>query len=144
MGFLDLPYVNSILMELLSKDGIPMTFLQKIATSYPTVVKVIDSLEAVDLVRTEEKVVGRKTRFVFLTEKGRLVAQYLHGIENISVETEFLPISRGLAQEIREILKADTTWNDEAEFLADAAKAFIEKWKKGRSAYGNPRRYIDE
>lgn len=141
MESLDLPYANSILAELLVKDGIPITTLQKIATSYNTVVKVVDSLENEGLVQTEEKVVGRKTRFVYLTQRGRVVARYLGKVSEVVEGMEFSLLNAELMKEIRYIIQTDSTWKDEWDFITDSVRAHIGKWKRERSSYGNPRRY---
>ena len=81
MESLDLPYAKSVLVELLHKDGVPITTLQRIATSYNTVKKLIDSFEKDGLAEKKELVIGRKTFQVRLTHKGRSVAELLKGAD---------------------------------------------------------------
>ncbi|MHB8360182.1 MAG: hypothetical protein ACYDDC_00035 [Thermoplasmataceae archaeon] len=89
MESLDLPYAKSVLMELLRKDGVPITTLQKIVTSYNTVKKLIDSFEKDGFVEKKELVIGRKTFQISLTPKGRSVAEQLKRAEEISQGKSF-------------------------------------------------------
>ena len=92
MKSLDLPYAKSVLIELLRKDGVPITTLQKIVTSYNTVKKLIDSFEKDGFAEKKELMIGRKTFQVRLTPKGRAVAVALGIAEAIAkgdIEEEY-------------------------------------------------------
>ncbi|MHB1439975.1 MAG: hypothetical protein ACYCSO_05265 [Cuniculiplasma sp.] len=89
MESLDLPYAKSILLELLLEDGVPMTTFQKIATSYNTVKKLINSFEKDGLVEKKELMIGRKTFQVSLTPKGRAVAEQLKHAEDAATGKKF-------------------------------------------------------
>ena len=81
MECLDLPYSKSLILSLLGKNGVTMSSLQSIATSYNTEHKLIQSCQKHWLVNITDLIAGRKTRFVSLTSKGLLVAEQLRKAE---------------------------------------------------------------
>ena len=82
---LDERYSKSILLKLLDeKKDLTITQFLDIVNSYKTIKDIIKKLEEDGLVRIEEKVMGRKTIYVSLTEKGRAVAEKLKEAEEVA------------------------------------------------------------
>ena len=81
---LDEKYAKSIILKLFEeKSELQITKFLDIVNSYKTIKEVVKKLEEEGLVKTEEKVIGRKTIYVSLTEKGRAVAEKLKEAEEI-------------------------------------------------------------
>ena len=82
---LDLKYSKSILVKLLEGDEpVPLSDLQIFVKNYYALKNTIEDLEKDDLVKKEEKVMGRKTIYVSLTEKGQAVAEKLKEAEEVA------------------------------------------------------------
>ena len=82
---LDERYSKSILLKLLNaKEDLTITQFLDIVNSYKTIKDIVKKLEEDGLVKTEEKVMGRKTIYVSLTEKGRAVAEKLKEAEEVA------------------------------------------------------------
>ncbi len=78
-------YSKDILIKLLDeKEAVPISKLHKYSKNYYAFKNVIKKLEEDGLVKTEEKVMGRKTIYVSLTEKGRAVAEKLKEAEEVA------------------------------------------------------------
>ncbi len=142
MKSLDLAYTNSILIELLnSNDKRTMTSLQNLATSYNTVKKTVYALKDDGLVSIEPSKQGRRTFLVSLTPKGREVAKRSLALaeiasgKSIPKETISVELPQGVHEQIIKILKIDREERSEEEFVLDAVKDKIKKWK-----FDNPER----
>ena len=89
MESLDLPYAKGLILKLFENGEVPMTRLQSIATSYSTVIKIVESLRKDGLVNVRDVIVGRKTRLVSLTSMGEGVAHQLKRTEAVAKGRKF-------------------------------------------------------
>ncbi|ACP55423.1 MarR family winged helix-turn-helix transcriptional regulator [Saccharolobus islandicus] len=73
------------LLELLKENGLPISELQKRSKISGSVIsKIVDSLKEKGLVEDKYEMEGRtRKRLIYLTEKGKKVAELLNQIENI-------------------------------------------------------------
>ena len=72
------------LLELLKEDGLPISELQKRSKISGSVIsKIVDSLKEKGLVEDKYEMEGRtRKRLIYLTEKGKKVAELLSQIES--------------------------------------------------------------
>jgi DNA-binding MarR family transcriptional regulator len=78
------------LLELLKENGLPISELQKRSKISGSVIsKIVDSLKEKGLVEDKYEMEGRtRKRLIYLTEKGKKVAELLNQIESYLPEKE--------------------------------------------------------
>ena len=86
---------------------------------------VISSLGNDGYLDITEKISGRRITRIALTEKGRIVAENLMHLEEPRVT-----IPEGLVAEIEKIIERDKSHSSVEEYVREAVRKAIEKWKK--------------
>ncbi len=85
MDVLDRAYAKSILILLFKNNGMAIkSDFSAIATSWKTLSDVISALEKAGFLTISEKVLGRKTYVIKITDKGREVAEKLKEAQDVS------------------------------------------------------------
>ncbi len=126
----------SILEFLLKEGEVYKTKLIPIVSSPPILSNELKKLESDGLVIIKEKRMGRKSFLISLSPKGRLVAEKLKEAEEIASgksipkATLCIDIPEGLHEDILKILKIDRKSSDERDFVLDAVKKEVERWKR--------------
>ena len=124
---LDLHYSVPILVELYSAGEVYKTTIQKrVVKTLSTLDKVLEQLEFDGLITIEKKVErGNEVNWVSLTHKGRTVAENLSHLDDYRIT-----LSNGLIDDIAKIIKKDKSHASVEEYVNDAVRKAIEKWKK--------------
>ena len=126
MDSLDLRYSKSVLLKIYEKGGsVIQSDLKLIASNWRTLTDVISSLGNDGYLDITEKISGRRITRIALTEKGRIVAENLMHLEEPRVT-----IPEGLVTEIDRIIKRDKSHSSVEEYVKEAVRKAIEKWKK--------------
>ena len=118
-------YAIDALKYILEKGRIKKTDLLEIITSSWTLDKLIPKLERDGLLEVKESTMGRRTYEISLTPKGRVVAENLMHLEDHRVS-----IPEGLVAEIEKIIERDKSHSSVEEYVREAVRKAIEKWKK--------------
>lgn len=84
MNSLNFPHAKDFLLALLKRGKVPASTLRDVIKTYATIKKLIELCEKDGLVKSEEVVKGRRVLYVWLTERGRAVAEKLKEAEEIS------------------------------------------------------------
>lgn len=124
---LDLHYSVPILVELYSAGEVYKTTIQKrVVKTLSTLDKVLEQLEVDGLITIEKKVErGNEVNWVSLTHKGRVVAGNLSHLDDYRVS-----LPNGLIDDIEKIIQKDKSHASVEEYVNDAVRKAIEKWKK--------------
>lgn len=124
---LDLHYSVPILVELFSAGEVYKTTIQKrVVKTLSTLDKVLEQLEFDGLIKIEKKVErGNEVNWVSLTQKGRTVAENLSHLDDYRIT-----LPNGLIDDIEKIIKKDKSHASVEEYVNDAVRKAIEKWKK--------------
>ena len=125
MTSLDLRYAHSVLIKLREKDSFMKYELFDIVTSNQTLDKLLNGLEKDEYIIKKLSVYGRRTYEISLTPKGRIVAENL-----VHLEESRITIPEGLISEIERIIKRDKSHSSVEEYVNEAVRKAIEKWKK--------------
>ena len=120
-------YSVPILIELYSAGEVYKTYLQKkVVKTLSTLDKVLEELRTDGLIIIDNKVErGNEVFRVFLTPKGRIVAENLTHLEENRIT-----MPEGLISEIEKIIKRDKSHSSVEEYVNEAVRKAIEKWKK--------------
>ena len=125
MDALDLKHAKSVLVELSKTDEVKKSDLFKIIKSHQVLDNLLESLEKDSYLIIQESSVGPKKYSISLTPKGRIVAENLMHLEEPRVT-----IPEGLVTEIDRIIKRDKSHSSVEEYVKEAVRKAIEKWKK--------------
>ena len=120
-------YSVPILIELYSAGEVYKTSIQrKVVKTLSTLDKVLEELRDDGLIVIDNKVErGNEVFRVSLTPKGRIVAENLIHLEENSIR-----IPEGLISEIEKIIKRDKSHTSVEEYVNEAVRKAIEKWKR--------------
>ena len=120
-------YSVPILIELYSAGEVYKTSIQrKVVKTLSTLDKVLEELRDDGLIVIDNKVErGNEVFRVSLTPKGRIVAENLIHLEENSIR-----IPEGLIYEIEKIIKRDKSHTSVEEYVNEAVRKAIEKWKR--------------
>ena len=120
-------YSVPILIELYSAGEVYKTSIQrKVVKTLSTLDKVLEELRDDGLIVIDNKVErGNEVFRVSLTPKGRIVAENLTHLEENSIR-----IPEGLISEIEKIIKRDKSHSSVEEYVNEAVRKAIEKWKR--------------
>ncbi len=124
---LTLHYSVPILVDLYSAGEVYKTTIQKrVVKTLSTLDKVLEQLESDGLVIIEKKMErGNEVSRVSLTPKGRIVAENLSRLDDYRIT-----LPKGLTEEIEKIIKRDKSHSSVEEYVNEAVRKAIEKWKK--------------
>ena len=73
----------------------------------------------------QESKIGPKKYYISLTPKGRVVAENLAHLKENSIR-----ITEGLVSEIEKVIKRDKSHSSVEEYVNEAVRKAIEKWKR--------------
>ena len=120
-------YSVPILIELYSAGEVYKTSIQrKVVKTLSTLDKVLEELRDDGLIVIDNKVErGNEVFRVSLTPKGRIVAENLIHLGENSIR-----IPEGLISEIEKIIKRDKSHTSVEEYVNEAVRKAIEKWKR--------------
>ena len=136
MDPLNLKYSKGILIALLEKGKVNKKVLQPYASNTNTLDDVLDALEQSNLISKKQDVIGRRVYEISLTPKGIAVAKQLQKADEIASgaaipkESITIEIPQGLHEQILRILKLDREERSEEEFILNAVRDKIERWKR--------------
>ena len=124
---LTLHYSVPILVDLYSAGEVYKTTIQKrVVKTLSTLDKVLEQLESDGLVIIEKKMErGNEVSRVSLTPKGRIVAENLSRLDDYRIT-----LPKGLTEEIEKIIKRDKSHSSVEEYVNEAVRKAIEKWKR--------------
>ena len=124
---LTLHYSVPILVDLYSAGEVYKTTIQKrVVKTLSTLDKVLEQLESDGLVIIEKKMErGNEVSRVSLTPKGKIVAENLSRLDDYRIT-----LPKGLTEEIEKIIKRDKSHSSVEEYVNEAVRKAIEKWKK--------------
>ena len=125
MDALDLKHAKSVLVELSKTDEVKKSDLFKIIKSHQVLDNLLESLVKDGYLTIQESSVGPKKYSISLTPKGRIVADNLMHLEEPRVT-----IPEGLITEIDKIIKRDKSHSSVEEYVKEAVRKAIEKWKR--------------
>jgi hypothetical protein len=77
------------------------------------------------LIKIDVKAFGKNIQEISLTPKGRIVAENL-----VHLEESRITIPEGLISEIEKIIKRDKSHSSVEEYVNEAVRKAIEKWKR--------------
>ena len=134
------PSLNSqqvaILYFLAERGTVMKSELIKIVSSPPLLSNYLENMEQQNLLTITENREKHKKFYIKLTPKGMLVAKQLRKADDIATgksiprETISIELPEGIHEQILRILKVDKEAKSEEEFILDAVKDKIKKWKK--------------
>ena len=125
MDSLDLRFSKSILLKLYNEGSCLKTNLQDIVKNLYSLDKLLTSLSKDGLIKIDVKTFGKNIQEISLTPKGRIVADNLMHLEEPRVT-----IPEGLITEIDKIIKRDKSHSSVEEYVKEAVRKAIEKWKR--------------
>jgi DNA-binding HxlR family transcriptional regulator len=125
MDSLDLKHAKSVLIELLKEGTVKKSFLFSTVKSHQVLDNLLESLQKDDYVTIQETKMGPKKYSISLTPKGRIVAENLTHLEENRIT-----IPEGLVSEIEKIIKRDKSHSSVEEYVNEAVRKAIEKWKR--------------
>ena len=125
MDSLDLRFSKSILLKLFNEGSCLKTNLQDIVKNLYSLDKLLTSLSKDGLINIDVKTFGKNIQEISLTPKGRIVADNLMHLEEPRVT-----IPEGLITEIDKIIKRDKSHSSVEEYVKEAVRKAIEKWKR--------------
>ena len=125
MDSLDLKHAKSVLIELLKEGTVKKSYLFSTVKSHQVLDNLLESLQKDDYVTVQETKMGPKKYSITLTPKGRIVAENLTHLEENSIR-----IPEGLVSEIEKIIKRDKSHSSVEEYVNEAVRKAIEKWKR--------------
>ena len=118
-------FSKSIITKLYSDGNCLKTTLQNIVKNLYSLDKLLTSLSNDGLINIDVKAFGKNIQEISLTPKGRIVAENLAHMEENKIT-----IPEGLISEIEKIIKRDKSYSSDEEFVNEAVRKAIEKWKK--------------
>ena len=125
MDALDLKHAKSVLVELSKTKEIKKSDLFKIIKSRQVPDNLLKSLEKDRYLTIQESSVGPKKYSISLTPKGRIVAENL-----VHLEESRVTIPEGSVRGLEKIIKKDKSHSSAEEYVKEAVRKAIEKWKK--------------
>ncbi len=132
---LDLKYAKSVLIRLNDTTNAKKSDLFSIVKSHQVLDNLLEALRDDGYITVEENSVGPKKYSISLTPKGKAIAMELKKADDIasgrSIPTETIPIElpKGLHEQILKIMKLEADVKSEEDFVIDAVKEKIRKWK---------------
>ena len=118
-------FSKSILAKLYSEGSCLKTTLQDIVKNLYSLDKLLTSLSNDGLIKIDVKAFGKNIQEISLTPKGRIVAENLIHLGENSIR-----IPEGLISEIEKIIKRDKSHSSVEEYVNEAVRKAIEKWKR--------------
>ena len=118
-------FSKSILAKLYSEGSCLKTTLQDIVKNLYSLDKLLTSLSNDGLIKIDVKAFGKNIQEISLTPKGRIIAENLTHLEENSIR-----IPEGLISEIEKIIKRDKSHSSVEEYVNEAVRKAIEKWKR--------------
>ncbi len=125
MDSIDLKHSKSVLIALSGVEKAKKSDLFKIIKSHQVLDNLLESLQKDGYLTILESTVGPKKYFISLTYKGRIVAGNLMHLEEARIT-----VPEGLLIEIDKIIKRDKSHSSVDEYVNEAVRKAIEKWKK--------------
>ena len=125
MTSLDLRFSKSILSKLYSDGSCLKTTLQNIVKNLYSLDKLLTSMSNDGLIKIDVKAFGKNIQEISLTPKGRIVAENLAHLEEFRIT-----IPEGLISEVEKIIKRDKSHSSVEEYVNEAVRKAIEKWKR--------------
>ena len=124
---LTLHYSVPILVDLFSAGEVYKTTLQKrVVKTLSTLDKVLEQLETDGLITIDKRMErGNEVSRVSLTSKGRIVAENLSHLDDYRIT-----LPKGLTEEIKKIIEKNKSHASVEEYVNEAVRKAIEKWKK--------------
>jgi DNA-binding MarR family transcriptional regulator len=132
---LDTRFSKSVMLRLLEEGEVVKTKLQDIVSNLYSLDRLLSDLGKEGFIKIEKLPYGKNIQRISLTAKGRLVAQKLKEADDIASgksipkETISIELPEGIHSQIIKILKTDKEHKSEADFVLDAVKEKIRKWK---------------
>ncbi len=136
MDSLDLKYAKSVLVRLINKKDAKKSDLFDIVRSHQVLDNLLNALERDNYLEIKENERGPKRYSISLTSKGIAVANQLQRANDIASGKSIpkhaitIELPEGLHEDILRILKIDRKNSDEKDFVLDAVKKEVERWKK--------------
>ena len=125
MDSLDLKHAKSVLIGLCKEGTVKKSHLFSIVKSHQVLDNLLESLQRDQYLIVQESKIGPKKYSISLTPKGRIVAENLAHLEEFRIT-----IPEGLISEIEKIIKRDKSHSSVEEYVNEAVRKAIEKWKK--------------
>ena len=125
MDSLDLKHAKSVLIELCKEGTVKKSYLFSIVKSHQVLDNLLESLQKDEYLTIQESKIGPKKYSISLTPKGRVVAENLAHLKENSIR-----ITEGLVSEIEKVIKRDKSHSSVEEYVNEAVRKAIEKWKK--------------
>ena len=125
MDSLDLKHAKSVLIELCKEGTVKKSYLFSIVKSHQVLDNLLESLQKDEYLTIQESKIGPKKYSISLTPKGRIVAENLAHLEESRIT-----IPEGLISEIERLIKRDKSHSSVEEYVNEAVRKAIEKWKK--------------
>ena len=124
---LTLHYSVPILVELYSAGEVYKTTIQKrVVKTLSTLDKVLEQLESDGLITIEKRIErGNEVNRISLTSRGRIVAENLSHLDDYRIT-----LPKDLTEEIEKIIDKDKSHASVEEYINEAVRKAIEKWKK--------------
>ncbi len=118
-------FSKSIISKLYSEGSCLKTTLQDIVKNLYSLDKLLTSLSNDGLINIDVKAFGKNIQEISLTHKGRIVAENL-----IHLEENRIAIPEGLVSEIEKIIKRDKSHSSVEEYVNEAVRKVVDKWKR--------------
>ncbi len=125
-----------ILQYLKRRGRVMKSELLKVVTSPPLLSRYVEHLRSQELLTVEENREKHRKFFIELTPKGLEVTKKLKEMEDITsgeaIQKKSISVElpEGMHSQIIKILKLDREGKSEQDFVIDAVKDKIRKWKK--------------
>jgi|YelNatPaOPRAMG01_1025707.scaffolds.fasta_scaffold99203_2 DNA-binding MarR family transcriptional regulator len=134
-------YAISLLIYLFNKNSpVNKDELRKnVVKSVSSLDKLLDKLRENNLINIKEEIIGRRTYFISLTDKGKTLSGLLKEVEKINESsseslTEFnyllIKIPIGIYQDLLKMIRIEKNWKDLEDLILESIKEKLEKWKK--------------
>ena len=118
-------FSKSIISKLYREGSCLKTTLQDIVKNLYSLDKLLASLSNDGLIRVDVKAFGKNIQEISLTPRGRIIAENLTHLEENRIT-----IPEGLVSEIEKIIKRDKSHSSVEEYVNEAVRKAIEKWKR--------------
>ena len=118
-------HAKSVLIELCKEGTVKKSYLFSIVKSHQVLDNLLESLQKDEYLTIQESKIGPKKYSISLTPKGRVVAENLAHLKENSIR-----ITEGLVSEIEKVIKRDKSHSSVEEYVNEAVRKAIEKWKR--------------
>ncbi len=135
---LDLRFSKSVLLKLLNEKEVLKTSLQEIVSNLYSLGGLLEELKKDGLINIQTMKYGKNIQKISLTAKGIAVARELKKADDIASgrsipkESVSVELPQGVHEQVIKILKINRVEKSEEEFVLDAVKDKIRKWKRDR------------